>query len=178
MKLMQLFFGLLFVLVLAIFAGCVHRSKLSCALDDIRSKIIKKMSKEHNLRVFGVGASAPKLVRTIDLDFVYKDPVEIVQARGMTIMCALEMLDCINQDFKLRPHLENYPFTSNNIMFSIIFNDVSDHGFNHNHHLHVTVMEGEVYYAKYLVEEGRFIDKFEETFEEALEKVLHNKLFP
>jgi|JI9StandDraft_1071089.scaffolds.fasta_scaffold117587_2 hypothetical protein len=86
---------------------------------DIEKRVCLKLKKEKNLHCFGTTASMMYEIKTLGLSFIYYDQIDIPQARNLIISGINEYLDGINSNLELRPYLDHWPFTANDIEFDI-----------------------------------------------------------
>ncbi len=85
----------------------------------VTEEVARALSKRYNLDPCGVGGSIQDDVKQLALSFNCYRTLSIEEARDLIVSCALEYLEAINDDPELKPHLHDYPFTADNIEFSI-----------------------------------------------------------
>jgi len=110
---------------------------------------------QDKIRVILVGVESKKTDCTVD------------EARELLVNCVEEYLTEVNKNEKLRPHLCHYPFTNNEIRFRVGFSARNDDAV----HL-VSIIKGHVYYSSAKEGQVGLVRKYDETYEEAKEKVM------
>ncbi|MDF2549088.1 MAG: hypothetical protein K0S07_155 [Chlamydiales bacterium] len=75
--------------------------------------------------VFGLGGGCPKKITKIEITFIVRSPkpVDIEKAKELIVKGYQDLLYRINRDEVVRPGLNNYPFTTDNLFYSILFAD-------------------------------------------------------
>lgn len=86
---------------------------------DIEKRVCSKLKQEKKLHCFGTTASMMYEIKLLGLSFIYYDQIDIPQARNLIISGVNEYLDGINSNLELRPYLDHWPFTANDIEFDI-----------------------------------------------------------
>src|SRR5436190_12186730 len=81
----------------------------------------RKMYNEKHLVLAGSGGKQVRCIEIISLDFDSIEKLSLEETRCMMVECVEELLEKINANAILRPHLESYPFTSKNLDFMIGF---------------------------------------------------------
>jgi hypothetical protein len=108
-------------------------AEVSC--DNVKAfvaKAAKKLEKKYNIDLCGIGSGVRDKVWLVNLSFnKYGLPLSEMEARKLIIAITQNFLDLINQEEKIRPYLENYPFTSKNVKIAL-FNYTENAG-NHYH---------------------------------------------
>ncbi len=114
------------LLILVIFCGCNLSSSRSNFLSDkelIANKILKeiavKLNKKWGLVPFGTAGQMMNEIKMLGLSFYYEKPLNLDQAREMLIDAVNEFTSAINQNDKIRPYLNNYPFEPDNVLVEI-----------------------------------------------------------
>ncbi|CCB87958.1 hypothetical protein SNE_A00800 [Simkania negevensis Z] len=87
--------------------------------DRITAKTAKKLEKEKNLRLVGIGGRMMDDIQMMAMGFDYFHEVNLQEARGLVVYAIKEYLADINKSEKVRPYLHNYPFTAKNIEIRI-----------------------------------------------------------
>ncbi|MBS0585361.1 MAG: hypothetical protein JSR76_03550 [Verrucomicrobia bacterium] len=91
----------------------------SLLVRDINKRVALKLKKEKNLCSIGSGAEMMYEIKLLGLSFNYYDEIEIAKGRELLVFAASEYLDAINNNVELRPYLDHWPFTANDIEIDI-----------------------------------------------------------
>lgn len=95
-------------------------SKESKAVHQIVREISSIYTKKYNMRYSGISLAAPGgIYRDIGVCFDYQGYLTKDEARVILLEIADALLEKINDNTILKPHLKNYPFTGNNITVDI-----------------------------------------------------------
>jgi hypothetical protein len=86
---------------------------------DINKRVALKLKKEKNLCSIGSGAEMMYEIKLLGLSFNYYDEIDIAKGRELLVFAASEYLDAINSNVELRPYLDHWPFTPNDIEIDI-----------------------------------------------------------
>ncbi|MBS0585362.1 MAG: hypothetical protein JSR76_03555 [Verrucomicrobia bacterium] len=86
---------------------------------DINKQVALKLKKEKNLRSIGSGAEMMYEIKLLGLSFNYYNEIDIDKGRELLVFAASEYLDAINTNVELRPYLDHWPFTANDIEIDI-----------------------------------------------------------
>lgn len=130
----------------------------------------KEVLDKHGWVLFGLGGSYYDNIVKLDLSFICDKNVDMNEARRLVILGANSFLDKINQDEKIKPYLNHYPFTSNDLTFSFSFeNEKSEESISS-----VFLIKGKVCY--FVENKNTSISKIihREAYEDAL-KILENE---
>jgi len=117
-------------IVLFLLSGCCNN--LCYYLDEkenlcnkITCKIAIELKNELKLVPYGSGGQAMDQIKMLALCFIYREPVEIDQARKLLIASVDKFTAKINENEDIRPYLNNYPFKTKNIEIMIFIQDPS-----------------------------------------------------
>lgn len=124
--------------------------------------------------LFGSGGEMMDNIKKVHLSFDLQKKVEVDEARVMLVEMTQKFMQQVNSDEKIRPYLENYPFTHLNTEFSISFKD-SRHIYLQEGIALAMMVKDKIYYSISDSETGPFKHVYEETYAEALEKVKAQK---
>ena len=122
MRLIILIFFALF------FSGCsqgTFSSRVTVAnssgqlVDEVSLKVAKKLKAEMNLVPAGFGSQMRDQIKMIALSFFYYGPVDIEKARELLLAATNDLISAVNDDVRIRPHLNNYPFGPKNVEIRI-----------------------------------------------------------
>lgn len=120
---------IIFLIFFAHFSSCTSNTQElqdevrspSHIAGEIRTRAANKMAKKYNLIVVGMSAAMPEgIINNLGLRFHIHQAIKIEQARQILVNCVQELLTDINSNEEIRPYLEMYPFTPQNITISII----------------------------------------------------------
>jgi hypothetical protein len=103
--------------------------------DKISSKVTARLAKRHNMIACGGSGGMMDTVNHVGISFQKVGVFSKDEARKIVVDCVEELLRAFNEDEEIRPHLQNYPFTTNNIRVSIFF----------------CIAGGEIYYPDFAV---------------------------
>lgn len=131
--------------------------------------------KNDNLELFLVGGKLLHEIEKINMGFTSSEKVGIEEARMLFVKNVEALLSMINSDVIARPYLNNYPFTIENINFSILF--LTEKNQVHCPPLLACVMnvDQKIIYKMGNVEAKKVDIVFEESYEEAL-RIYHENL--
>jgi hypothetical protein len=107
-----------------------------------------------------------------------QDEISIEYARSLLVSLAENLLEAINADLKIRPHLDVYPFTADLIRIAIYFKDENQIDLGQGV-AEVYFSKGKIEYERYDIREytdrypakGKHVVIHEETYAEALDIV-------
>jgi hypothetical protein len=88
-------------------------------VSDINKQVTLKFKKEKNLCCIGSGAEMMYEIKMLSLSFNYYNEIDIAKGRELLVFAASEYLDAINTNVELRPYLDHWPFTANDIRINI-----------------------------------------------------------
>ncbi len=87
----------------------------------ITKKFTIEMQKEYGFICCGIGGSLAGNIKEISLDFYCYEKKSIEEARKLELECVERLCEMINSHKKIRPHLEEFPFTNERIGIMICF---------------------------------------------------------
>ncbi|NGX34800.1 MAG: hypothetical protein K1060chlam1_01156 [Candidatus Anoxychlamydiales bacterium] len=142
----------------------------------------KKFEKENNLVLVGNGVNTDKTIDTpkrnsihqFEVMFSSSEELNLKQARKKLTISVNRYLKEINENKKLRKYLCDYPFTNNNLFYSIFFYDKTGN-LRFENNIHSCVLDGDKIYYEIAHSDGTYSFAHEETYEEALEIVKSEK---
>lgn len=162
--------------VIALFSGgCMSSSNIEYSKEDrlvtqIEAKLAQHLAAKYGLRVVGDSTSMPGgVIKEVGLLFQVNHLLTREEARELLVNCVQEFLSEMNSNEEIRPHLENYPFTSKNIDITVFIKDQKGKDvFDPNLGV-VHARFGKLDYATYKKENEFYQHQsdYEETFEEA-----------
>ena len=140
--------------------------------DDITHPYIAYVSKKYQLYCYGQGGGFLQNVNKIILYFENQNKkLDVEQSRILIVNCVEELLQRINKYERIRPYLQNYPFTNKEIKISIAFYNKTEKRVEQKYIAFIFIKNGKLTYCSYNHETKQFIDMHEEPYTEALEKV-------
>ena len=90
---------------------------------EVLNTFISEMESEFNFSCMGSGGGMPYNVRSLTVMFSSNEKVDIVKARYLGVTSVHKLLYLVNNHEQIRPYLNRYPFTANDINISISFYD-------------------------------------------------------
>lgn len=150
---------------------------------EIEAEFAKQME-EWNLFCKGTGGSMSNKIKIISLDLVAHHPSTIEEARALIVLATEKLRQCINAHNKIRPYLREYPFPHGRIELSIGFHyplnypraEGSVSRVFHVGSLATTSSRNHLIYRAYDPFQERFVDLYEEPYQEALKIVMASGL--
>ena len=138
----------------------------------------KDLKKKENLILSGIGGMnlGKDKIQLITLCFSSKKALNLDQTRALVIDNVEDLLKSINSNQRLHPFLHDYPFTSKNINFSIIFEQSAGEWVQPPFIAYVHAENGKIRYD-IRPKNGHLQDVNEETYQEALKIVKEQKIF-
>ncbi len=173
---MRVFFFLLLLVFIAscdppyIEEGSHMPDKVSLA-NEVRIRTLVQLKKEMELYPFGIGSGMMDQIRMLALSFRYYKEVDINQARALLMTAGTLFLNTINAKEQIRPFLQNDPFQPNNIEIAIFLAKPNGSKHDPDKLTVVSMTRGILEYDVRSSENGRLTTIYEETFEEAAEKL-------
>lgn len=118
---------LLIFFIFALSVGCNLKTPVRDAnsgsdskyVSEIRLKAARNLREEYQLMPCGTGSQMMDKVKMIALSFNYYNPVDEVKGRELLIAATDELIQCVNDDERIRPYLHNYPFGPENVEIMI-----------------------------------------------------------
>ena len=111
-------------------------------------------------------------IKEFSLSFVTQNPYTKHQLRELLIKSAHELLNAINNNEKVRPHLEKYPFTEANVGIEIFNREKDGRSLVDPHITVAEISYGILTYASRDPDNKfRYKNEYSETLEEALKLV-------
>jgi hypothetical protein len=102
--------------------GCSFRCKEMVAFDRVTSRVERVLAKEEGLQVFGIGTLGPGYFKGIDLSYVSPEKVNRDQGRRIFLRTVDTIIKVVNEDADFTQYMKPPPFTSDQLLFGIIFN--------------------------------------------------------
>lgn len=171
---MKLFFSVFISLLFL--SGCLkeqmyeltEKEKLS---DEILEKVAIKLKNELGLIPCGTGGGMLDQIKMLALAFDYNEPLDQDRGREFLILAMDELASAINSDERIRPYLHNYPFDQRNVEIIIYFPTLERS--NLEQPCVIAARRGKLCYKYPSADPYKYGKIYEETYEEALEKIAH-----
>ena len=90
-------------------------------LNRITNKFIREMEEEHGFSCFSIGGSLAGNIKKVSLKFNCYEKKSIKEARILEVDCIERFCEMINSHKKIRPYLEEFPFTNERVGLMICF---------------------------------------------------------
>lgn len=117
------------------------------------------------------GSSLDHRQRVFFLDFWTEKKLNLEEARTLFVRTANDFLKQVNENKKLRPYLENYPATINNLELSIGFFGPGLEHLSSQYISRVLAIDGKIFYSIWSKEKDFFERIKIESWDEALKLV-------
>ncbi len=102
------------------------------AVNQLLGYAAKRFTTKYNICPIATNVAMPGgIVKLLGLDFQVKGPLSKIEIRRLLISLSDEFLFCINDDLELRPYLEQYPFTIQNVEIDLFLVDSNRRDLNH-----------------------------------------------
>ena len=113
---------------------------------EIENAFIKEMEKKYKISCIGTGGSMPFNVEKMGVRFQSFERSSIEEARKMEVWGVQKFLELINSHPKIRPFLEEYPFTPKRVKVSISFRTKKGLQYTDGSPAFVFTANGRIYY--------------------------------
>ena len=110
-------------------------------------------------------------IEMVSLGYHIKRHATVEEARELFIKYSQKLLQRINEDEKMRPFLNQYPFTEKDIRFGLSFVQQNKKEFTDGSVAYVSLVRENIYYYRYDGEKQRFVEILEEPYQVALQHV-------
>ena len=90
---------------------------------DIMHQHADYMKRTHQAKLFGIGGGFPDKITSLNMSFRVCGPMGIDEARVLMVSSTQHLLKLVNENERIRPYLDNYPFTSENLEYSFFVVD-------------------------------------------------------
>lgn len=140
--------------------------------DNVTSDFRRSVKAKYGMFATGDGGSFMEKINSVFLSFsTLEKEYDVDQARVLMVNCVEEYLFRINEDEKVRPYLNHFPFSSLGIEFQIAFYERSSKRVKFGYVGLVGIVNEKVYYCSYDHEKKQLVDIYEESYDESLRKV-------
>jgi hypothetical protein len=148
------------------------------AVNDFLSKAIHSFKQKYPYKAIGENTAMPEgIVKLIGLSFDVEGPLDRKEIRRILLEMGIEFIKWINEDETIRPYLETYPVSVNNIDISIFLYDANSSQLRDPYIGYATIGYGQIRYSVKDERDGIPFTKHEytETYEEALKACFLNE---
>ena len=143
----------------------------------------KLEQRQYNFDLHAHCCRFPEQLEEFILKYKSSEKVDVERARVLIVNTVEELLNLINSSPILRPKLANYPFTSENLTYSISFENINNNYYENpnakyypNEYIsYVLLMKGCIGYAIFNPSEQKLQTYHIELYEEALKIVTENE---
>ena len=167
-------FGVALLMVFSVFAcsSLGYQSPYYVKLaHQITARTAKKINTQKNLVLIGTGGGMMDDIQMMAMSFNFYQEVDLKTARELIVYAANEYLLAINSNKEIKPYLHDYPFTDKNIEIVICFHPPDGSTVAPGKINIAAARKGRVTYYIDYPEKYTIKPIFEETYEEALQKI-------
>jgi hypothetical protein len=167
---------ILFLIVIFLAVGCQQNigyelSKDEKLANEITSRVAAKLKKEMGLRPCGTNGQMMNKIKVLGLSFNYYKPISIEEGRELLITAVDEFVKAVNEDERIRPYLNNYPFESKNIDIEIFLHNPNGSDVTAGNLRVISSVGGILEYDIRDPKTNRLTTIYKETYEEAVSKM-------
>lgn len=173
------FFKFIFVFLMLGLSACrapnasedpaaVEKQKLA---NQVRRKAAAQLKKETDLRPIGTIGQMFREIERLGLSFQYYKPIDIAEGRKLLVQAVQVMLNGVQQEKKIHSYLCRNPFLPRNIEIQIFLRNPDNTAVSKDS---LSVIEAEGGMLRYQIhhpKDSGFITVYEETFDEALQRI-------
>jgi len=174
---MNLLICLLFSILIFFITSCKEKCPACDAGYAVLNAYVKSYQKNENvsLSAFG-GGFLDNHVNHLVLRFSSYRALNLEQARIFFVSGAKDFLRAIDQDLKIRPYLNDYPFPYKEIAFSISFFKKNGGFVDKEYVSYVSIVEGTIFYCHYNETNRRLETFYSEPYPDAYKIVTGESL--
>ena len=143
------------------------------AINVVTQKVANQLKNTTELAPCGFGSQAMHRVAKLCLSFFYYKSTNVEGGRRLLITAVDEFVASVNSDEQIRPYLKNYPFEPKNIEIRIFLRNSKGQDPPLGELYDVTAING-IFLYKIIDPEGRLVDLYKETYDEALLRAAGN----
>ncbi len=166
---------LMIVVMLFISLCSCHREKQPeyiVLTDKMMVEFSNEAFQEEQFYLSSYGGGLMDNIEEIYLGYHCKRHATLEEARELFIRYSEKLLRRINEDEKMRPYLNRYPFTENDIEFALSFVQKNNRPFADGSIAYASLVRGKITYYRYEKEgKKRFIEILKEPYQDALQQV-------
>ena len=160
-------FYLVFLLLLLL--GCSNVPKHCEVARSLMSSYAREVKVQEDLMILSSGGSLMGDIKQISFDFVTVKQLDVASARNLYINSVNKLIYQLNNNQQVKQFLHNYPANINNVEITIAFYQPNGKRVDEKYVAFIFMTKNRIYYQKW--KDGEFKDLYEETYEEALQKV-------
>jgi len=164
---------LLFLFIL--FIGCSPSCKYGKIADKISYSLISDISKKYPMYYYSASGEHMTNVKTMSINVGIEKLCKIEEARKLIIDYSKDYLSRINNNEKIRPYLNQYPFTSKDVDLIFGLLDKNESNPSPEFVSMISLIKGYIYYFKSNPPSLRLILIKKEPYEEALKIIKQGK---
>jgi len=137
-----------FIVIGCIFSACAKPPAYVKSADDVTKSFSEKMLRENALISLGAGGYYhEKSVNALYADYELFQPYSKEEAKALLTQIIPQFVDHINTSEEIRPYLQTYPVTSDQVSISIAFFDQDHNPYDKLAQIHL--YQGKLYYSTY-----------------------------
>ncbi len=140
-------------------------------VDKMMVEFSNEMLQEEKFHLSRYGGGLRHDIKMVSLGYRAKRHATVEEARELFIKYSQKLLKRINEDEKMRPFLNQYPFTENNIEFGLSFFQKNQKEFTDGSVSYVFLVRGKIFYCRYDGEKNQLVDLLVEPYQDALHQV-------
>lgn len=172
----------IFVLIFLIY-GCEKKTNIHYFPSE-KQKLVNKIRKDSAVQLknelglipCGAGGQMMDQIKMLALSFDYREPIDIETGRELLIAAVEKFAAEINSNEAIRPYLGNYPFGPKNIEIRIFIKDRNGQEVGPEKICVISALKGVLEYEIHDTKTKRLTTLYEETFEEALNRLYRTRL--
>jgi hypothetical protein len=137
---------------------CILLTACQCCCEKISPDVLfsneiinifsKEMNEKYGLKCIGTGGNLNKSIQKLTVKFVAYRNATLEEARELEINANERFLQLINSHKKIRPYLNEYPFTYNSAYVSISFHKPNENYYLDDSIAHVFIAKHKVFFDK------------------------------
>ncbi len=140
-------------------------------VDEVGNKVFKQLKRENDLYPCECGGRMMHQITFLHLGFDYYKQIDIEKARELLMSAGNLFLKTINEDERIHPFLDSYPFLPKNIEILIFLREPKGSKFGPRRLYVISMSEGVLKYYINDPETNHLLSIYNETYEEAEEKL-------
>lgn len=167
----------LLLLICSLIPGLINaRQEYIHLSDQISAPFIKQYSKKYNVHPFGLGGGMMDDVDSITMVFSSYNCFKVPQARRLFVKGMEDVLNRYNENLTIRPYLHDFPITTDNIKFSLVFQSDSGRAVSSDYVTSVYCNHDTIYYEYYDHKTEKLVMFFEEPYANAVTLVQQEEI--
>lgn len=148
-------------------------SQASVMANEIQRKLIFRLKLEKDLYPCEFGGGAKNPIRLLHCGFLYYNDIDIAAARKLIISVVNQFIVEVNENEKIRPYLEVYPFKPENLEIRIFLKNSNGSELSAEKLHVISIINGKLKYKAGIPSSEGFplTTIYQETYEEAVSKL-------